>query len=299
MPSVAAWLLARPYNAVFAIAITTLMPGLATVSGAILVLLVAQQDIRKALLTVALAGLLLIVVAVLSGTSPVRVIVGLGLSWLPVLGLAWVLRSTRSLTLTLQLSVLLVLIGTCTFFVFVSDPVGFWQEAIASTPLLQELRLSEWQAAVGASAEQFSGMMTTISAIGVWFGLIVVVLLGYWLFQQLPDKSQVFGRFSDLNFGRVVALLLAITSVAGFAFNVIWIQSIAFILFAVFWVQGAAMMHWLRATGVIPVIVLSAFYILMIMSLVIVDLGYIFPAVAVIGYTDAWFRYRDRVTKQQ
>jgi hypothetical protein len=299
MPSVAAWLLARPYNAVFAIAITTLMPGLATVSGAILVLLVVQQDIRKALLTVALAGLLLVVVAVLSGTSPVRVIVGLGSSWLPVLGLAWVLRSTRSLTLTLQLSVLIVLIGTCAFFVFVSDPVGFWQEVIASTPLLQELRLPEWQVAIGASAEQFAGMLTTMSAIGVWFGLIVVVLLGYWLFQQLPKKSQVFGRFSDLNFGRVVALLLAITSVAGFAFNVMWIQSIAFILFAVFWVQGAAMMHWLRATGVIPVIGLFAFYSLMIMALVIVDLGYIFPAVAVIGYTDAWFRYRDRVTKQQ
>ena len=299
MPSVAAWLLARPYNAVFAIAITTLMPGLATISGAILVFLVLQQERRKALLTVALAGLLLIVVAVLSGTSPARVIVGLASSWLPVLGLAWVMRSTRSLTLTLQLSVLIVLIGNWAFFVFVSDPVRFWQEAIASTPVLQELRLPELQAAVGASAEQFAGVMTTMSAIGVWFGLILVVLLGYWLFQQLPNKSQEFGRFSDLNFGRVVALLLAITSVAGFALNVIWIQSIAFILFAVFWVQGAAMMHWLRATGVIPVIVLFAFYILMIMSLVIVELGYILPAVAVIGYTDAWFCYRDRVTKQQ
>lgn len=299
MPSVAAWLLARPYNAVFAIAITTLMPGLATVSGAILVLLLLQQDARKALLTVAMASLLLVVVAVLSGSSPVRVVAVLGSSWLPVVGLALMLRATRSLTLTLQLSVLFVLIGICAFFVFVRDPVRFWQEAIASTPLLQSLQLTEWQAAVGASAEQFAGVMTTMSAIGAWFGLIVVVLLGYWLYQQLPNKSQEFGRFSDLNFGRVVALLLAVTSVAGFAFNVIWIQSIAFILFAVFWVQGAAIVHWLRATGVIPVIVLVAFYILMIMSLVVVELGYLFPAVAVIGYTDAWFRYRDRVMKQQ
>ncbi len=293
MPSVAAWLVARPQNAVFALAITMLMPGLATVSGAILVLLVVQQDLRKAMFAAGFASLVLVVVAFLSGSSPVLVLIGVASFWLPILALAGVMRSTRSLTLTLQLSVIVVLAGIGAFYVLTDDHVGFWREMIASTPLLQGLQLPEWQAAVGASAEQFAGMMTTMFAIGFWFGLVMVVMLGYWLYQQLPKKTAEFGRFCDLNFGRVIALLLAITSVVGFAANVIWIQSVALVLFAVFWLQGAALVHWLHASRFVPVIAVFAVY-----ALTIVWFEYMFPVLAVLGYTDAWFQYRRRVTKQ-
>jgi len=273
--------------------------GLATVSGAVLVLLVIQQDVQKAMFAAGFAGLILVVVAFLSGSSPILVLIGVATFWLPILALAGVMRSTRSLTLTLQLSVIVVLVGIGTFFALTDDPAGFWQEVIAATPTLRGMQLAELRAAVGASAEQFAGIMTTLFAIGFWFGLVMVVTLGYWLFQQLPKKTAEFGRFCDLNFGRVVALLLAVTSVIGFAVNAIWIQSIAFVLFAVFWLQGAALVHWLRASGFVPVIAVFAVYILTILSLVIVNLQYMIPLLAVLGYTDAWFRYRDRVTKQQ
>ena len=294
MPSVAAWLLARPHNAVFALAITMLMPGLSTLGGAILVLLVLQQDLRRASIVAALAGSMLLVVALALGSMPLHVLVQISSLWLPILGLAAVMRSTRSLTLVLQVSVIVVLIGTCLFFVLTSNPVSFWQEVIAAEPVLQSLNLQEWKSAVGATEVQFAGVMTTMFAIGFWFGLVIVVLLGYWLYQQLPENSPQFGRFCDLNFGRVIALLLAVTSVVGFALDAVWIESIAFILFAVFWLQGAAMVHWLRSRGLVPVIAVSAVYVLTILVP-----QYVFPALAVLGYTDAWFRYRDRVTKQQ
>ena len=294
MPSVAAWLLARPHNAVLALAISMLMPGLPTIGGAILVLLVLQQDLRRASIVAVLAGSLLLLVALVTGGSPLQVMVQASSLWLPILGLAAVMRSTRSLTLALQVSVIVVLTGTCLFFVLTSDPVGFWQEVIAAEPVLQSLNLQEWKSAVGATEVLFAGVMTTMFAIGFWFGLVIVVLLGYWLYQQLPDNSPKFGRFCDLNFGRVIASLLAVTSVVGFALDAVWIESIAFILFAVFWLQGAAMVHWLRSRGYVPVIAVSAVYVLTILVP-----QYVFPALAVLGYTDAWFRYRDRVTKQQ
>jgi hypothetical protein len=294
MPSVAAWLLARPLNAVFALAFTMLMPGLATVSGAILFFLVVQLDLKKALVPLALAGLLLVIIATLSGSLPVQVIIATASFWLPIALLATVMRSTRSLTLTLQLSVIMILVGTGAFFAFMSDPVVFWQEMIASNPVMQTLQLSEWKAALGVSEEQFAGVMTTMFAIGFWFGVVIVVMLGYRLYQAQPGKTAEFGQFCDLNFGRVIALLLAITSIAGFAFGVIWIESIAFVVFAVFWLQGLAMVHWLHSSGFVPVFVVLAAYVLTIV------LGqYVFPALAVLGYTDAWFRYRNRVVKQQ
>jgi hypothetical protein len=293
MPSVAAWLLARPQNAGLALAMTMLMPGLATLSGAILVLLVVQQDLRKVLLTAAFAGLVLLVFTLASGSSPVLAVIGIVTFWLPILVLARILRATRSLTLTLQMSVLVALFACCAFFAFSSEPVAFWQDVIASNPILRNLKLPEWQAALGLSDIQFAGVMTTLFAIGFWFGLACVILLGYWLFQQLPGKKGEFGRFCELNFGYVIALLLAITSVAGFAFDVIWIQSVAGLLFAVFWLQGAAMVHWLHAGGFVPVAVVIAAY-----AMTLVLFQYLFPALAVLGYTDAWFRYRSRVTKQ-
>ena len=237
---------------------------------------------------------MLLVVALALGSMPLHVLVQISSLWLPILGLAAVMRSTRSLTLVLQVSVIVVLIGTCLFFVLTRDPVSFWQEVIAAEPVLQSLQLQEWKSAVGATAVQFAGVMTTMFAIGFWFGMVIVVLLGYWLYQQLPENSPQFGRFCDLNFGRVIALLLAVTSVVGFALDAVWIESIAFILFAVFWLQGAAMVHWLRSRGLVPVIAVSAVYVLTILVP-----QYVFPALAVLGYTDAWFRYRDRVTKQQ
>ena len=296
MPSVAAWLLARPQNTVFALVIAMLAPGLAMLSGAILLLVALQQGLQKAAIVAGLAVAILVAVALAVGSAPLQALVQIGSLWLPILGLSAVLRSTRSLTLTLQLSVILVIVGTISFFVLSSDPVAFWNNMIAADPLLQSLTgsLQQWKTAIGATDMQFAGVMTTMYAIGYWFGLVAVTLLGYWLYLQLPEKSAEFGRFRDLNFGRVVALILAITSVAGFVFDAIWIQSIAFFLFAVFWLQGAAMVHWLKGAGLAPVIAVSAVYVLTILLP-----QYVFPAIAVLGYTDAWFQFRNRVTRKQ
>jgi hypothetical protein len=296
MPSVAAWLLARPQNAVLALAICMLMPGLAILSGAILLMVVLQQDLRKAALVAVLAVLVLVAAAMFVGSPPLKVLLQVASLWVPVLILAVVMRSTGSLTLTLQMAVIFVVVGAALFIVMMSDPIAYWQQVIAADPLLQNLDvpLQEWQTVIGATDLQFAGVMTTMYAVGFWFGLVIVMLVGYWLYLQVPGNSAEFGRFRDLNFGRVIALMLAVTSVAGFLIDAVWIQSVAFILFAVFWLQGAAFAHWLRHKGKLPVFGLAALY-----ALTVVLPQYVFSAVAVIGYTDAWFNFRSRVLKQQ
>lgn len=270
-----------------------LVPGMSTISGAILVLLVLQQDLNRVLLTATLAGLALVVLATISGSTPLAAVAVVAIFWVPILLISRLMRVTKSLTLALQTSVVLVVAGICVFFAFVNDPVNFWQEVIDANPLLQSLQLQEWKTALGATEVQFAGVMSTLFAMVFWFGLIAVLMLGYWLYQQVPGKSADFGRFCDLNFGRVIALLLAISSVVSLTFNVIWLQSIAVVVFAVFWLQGVAMVHWLHASGFVPVFVVFSAY-----ALTIFAGPYLFPALAVLGYTDAWFQYRRRVTKQ-
>lgn len=296
MQSVAAWLLARPQNAVFALAFAMLVPGLALFSGAILLMVVLQQGWQRGALVAVLAAVVLVVAAAIISSASLQVLAQVVSMWVPVLLLSVVMRSTRSLTLTLQLTVIFVVVGACLFTVLMNDPVSYWQQVVATDPLLRGLepQLQAWKSAIGATDVQFAGVMTTMYAIGFWFGLVIVTLLGYWLYMQVPGNSPDFGRFRDLNFGRVIALLLAVASVAGFVSNSVWIQIVAFILFAVFWLQGAAIAHWLRSIGKLPVFGVVAMY-----ALTVVLPQYVFSAVAVVGYTDAWFNFRDRVARQQ
>ena len=120
-----------------------------------------------------------------------------------------------------------------------------------------------------------------------WTLYSAVILLGYLLYKQLPGETSDFGKFRDLNFGRVIALIMASVSLLAVATNAMWLQNIAFLLFAVFWLQGLAVVHWLHAEGHMPIFGVIAVYALMpILHVMLV------MALAVLGYTDAWFRYR-------
>ena len=108
MPSVAAWLLARPQNAIFALVLAMLMPGLAMVSGSILLLMVLQLDARRASLTAVAAATVLLAIELVAsafgrGGSALQLAIQVALLWLPLVALAIVIRKNGSLTLTLQL----------------------------------------------------------------------------------------------------------------------------------------------------------------------------------------------------
>ena len=89
--------------------------------------------------------------------------------------------------------------------------------------------------------------MTMFIVIMLWTIYAGTFVLGYRLYCQLPDELPQCGRFSDLNFGRVIALMMALSSVVALLSNAAWLQNIAFVLFAIFWLQGLAVVHWLHA----------------------------------------------------
>ena len=122
----------------------------------------------------------------------------------------------------------------------------------------------------------------------------VYLLLGYRSFGQIAGESGDYGRFRDLNFGRVIALIMALASVLAFATGAATLQSIAFVLFAVFWLQGLAVVHWMHSAGQLPLLVVIMTYVLMPILHVLLIL-----ALFVLGYTDAWFGYRRRAARQQ
>ena len=295
MKSVATWLVARPQNAVLALAATLLLPYLQVMSGVIVVLLVLHQGVRLATIEGVLAGVVLTAVALLVGAPVMQIAVNIVTTLLPALLLGMMLKATRSLTLTVQVSAILAVLALLGFQLGVSDPVAYWQPVMEALVEWARDNNLHMQAQVLVDEPAMAAEMMTLAAVLTrWTLYVVFAILGLALYRSLSPEADAYGRFCDLNLGRVIALAMALASVIAFVSGAGWLQNVAVVLFAVFWLQGLAIVHWLHVDGHLPVFVVIATYALLLVLHVFVML-----ALAVLGYTDAWFDYRRRVARQR
>lgn len=287
MQAIASWLVLRPQHAVIGLAVTLLLPAPQLTSGVIMVLLVLAQGTKLAVIEALIAAAVLLSVSLLLGISVGSMTALMAGTWVPVLLLAVLLLNTRSLTLVMQVSVIITLLAMLGFYVVVTDPVAFWQ------PYLVWMAELAKQNNLQLNTELFSAEVMTISAaLAFWMLYAIGLLLGYALYRRLPRETGAFGRFCDLNLGRVIALTLALVSLLAFLVDADWIQSTAFVLFVMFWMQGLAIVHWMHGEGILPLAALIAVYVLLPLLQVL-----LMTALAVIGYTDAWFGFRRRMKK--
>ena len=290
MQAVARWLVARPLNAILALAATS-SPYLGFLSSVLIVLFVLRQGVRVAVFEAMLAGLLLAVVSVMVGT-PVSVVLAVAIVfWLPAMLLATLLTVTSSLTLTLQVSVVVTVLGMVAFFVAVGDPIAFWEaELLVAAEVWRELGANELARNLTEGQAVLAAQMTMFIVIMLWTIYTATFVLGYRLYRQLPGETARYGQFRDLNLGRVIAMTMAICSIVALLGDAVWLQNIAFVMFAIFWLQGLAIVHWMHGKGILPAFAVIMVYVLMLpLSAVIV------VALAVVGYIDAWFDLRQRV----
>ena len=289
MPAFAAWLLAKPQNAVLGLAVTLLIPWVPPqlTSGVILALLVVAQGPRMAVIEALVAAAVMIVVSLLFGVSVASIVVLASVAWVPVLLLAVLLVTTRSLTLTTQVSVILAVAGLLGFHVAVADPVAFWE------PVLVAMGELARQSGLELNTELLNAELMTVSTtLAFWILPTAAMLLGYGLYRKLPGETRSYGLFRDLRFGKVIAVALAIVSLLAFAIDSSVLQGVAAVLFVAFCVQGVALVHWMHAQEMLPLGVVISMYILLPLLQVL-----LVTVLAVFGYMDAWFEFRRRMKK--
>lgn len=287
MQAIAKWLVARPQNAVLGLASTLMLPAPQLTSGVIMVLLVLAQGPKLAAYKALLAGALLAAMSLLAGLSLPSMMVLMVATWIPVMLLAVLLATTRSLTLTLQVSVIITVVAMLLFQIVVTDAAAYWQ------PYLDVMSEIMKQNGLQLDTEVLTPDVMTISAaLALWLIVTAGLFLGYWLYRLTPVETRDFGRFQDLDLGRVIAFAAALASLLAFVIDLAWLANIAFVLLAMFLIQGLSIMHWLRGKGILPVAALIAVYVLMpILQVVLV------MVLALVGYGDAWFGFRRRFGK--
>lgn len=286
----AEWLVARPLNAVIGLAAAQSLPLLGFLSGAVLVYLVLRQGLRLAVIEAAVACGLMLGLAVMLGLPLEPKVTVMASVWLPAMLMSLLLVVSRSLTLALQVAVIVMVLAVLVFFTVAGNAVEFWTVFLtALVDAWREAGLNEQADLVGSQLEALAEHMTVWVAFVSWAISALMLLLGHTLYQQGPGEKRDYGRFRDLNLGRVIASVMAVTSVIAFIAQLAWLQSVAFVLFAVFSLQGIAIMHWLHAEGMMPVFLLVLMYgTMVVLSPIVVT------AMAVLGYIDAWFNLRRR-----
>ncbi len=284
------WLLARPWNTVLGLSLSLMLPFAQILSGAVMVAIVLALGVQQAILKGGAAIALLAVLFLAVGNSVPHLVANALVAWLPVMMLALLMRRTRSMTLTLQVSVIIAVLVTVGFYAVLGDPAEFWGVQLQQLSVLfAEMGLANQAALLKEQSELLAPQMTMLFVLVTWSMFALVLALGYALYQCLPDNKARFGRFCDLNLGRVLALMMAVTSLLALVTGADWLQDTAFVMFAVFWVQGLAMLHWLQTDGPLPALALVAIY-----ALLPILNALLLTALAVLGYTDAWFDYRAR-----
>ena len=295
MHPLAAWLIGRPQNAVIGLAATLAMPVLHVFSGIFLVLLVLAQGERLAAIEAAIAGVIVAALVAVVGGPLLQVPLDALFVWIPALGLGAALRATRSLTLTLQISALLVTGAAVWMFGIDGDVVAItkpltsiWLEMMRSNDMREQ---ADTLAADPESLATFAGILLLWTR---WMLCVVSVTFGYRWYRLTVREPREFGRFSQLDFGRVIAVIMGVTSVVAFLSSAGWLQNIAVVMLAVFWLQGLALVHWLYESGKLPLFALIMVYVLFFMPVLNVLL---IVGLAIVGYSDAWFHFRPRVTR--
>ena len=293
MQTVAAWLVARPLNAVLALALTLSLMPLGFLSGAVLVYLIVAAGPRSAAVAAGLAAVLLLTLAAILGMPLESRMAAIAMVWLPAALLGFVLGASGSLTMALQVSSIVAVLGVVAFSVAVGDPVAWW------TPLLTDL-IEQWRQSGGPQAArqaeavrphigQMAEYATPWLAFFAWASSALMLVLGHALHRHGAGAERSLGRFVDLDFGRVIAGATALASLVAFVVGLVWLKGVAFVLFAVFSLQGIALLHWLHAENRVPVfVVVAAYAAIVVLPLIMV------AALAVLGYIDAWFSLRRR-----
>ena len=294
MQQIFEWLLAQRMRLAVVMAALFLIPLSVLVSGALAAAVVLNGGFLAAAPVIGAAALLVAVGGLAAGGVPAAV--GLATQAIAIFAFAAlaasVMRATRSLTMCLQLMSVVAVVGVALVYLQVDDVSAMWLPLLEVQ--LEQLKAAGLNFAAVAAQDQAAAlaMLATIAtglfALMCWFALALMLLLGYHIFDRARDEKRArFGRFRDLNLGRVLAIVLAVLAIVWGLTKQEWAMNAAFALLFIFSVQGIALMHWLRHRYDWPTGVMVIGYGLLIVPTALTWVATL--VVCIGGYVDAWF----------
>ncbi|MGD8617164.1 MAG: hypothetical protein PVI91_16120 [Gammaproteobacteria bacterium] len=304
MRSLAALIVANPFQAVLAIALcaalSVVAPPLTSILGyaaaaalGLYVLHVGSGPGAVVLLGAALATGLLAEVVWHQGLA---VIVTSLLLWIPVWLAAVVLRGSGSLAFAMLVLTALAFVAVMVVFALLGDPGQWWEERLGS---LVEAMTSKPEPAIDKAAlmqfvETVAPVMTGAMAAGLSFAAVTCVILGRWWQSLLVKPGALQQEFYALRLNRSLSLLgIGIVALATLDLGVISSVALQWSLIAMvpFLFVGLAVAHATLANLQAAKAWLIGLYVLIGL------LPQALVMVILVGVLDPWLELRRKTAK--
>jgi len=264
-----------------------LITPLSIMSSAVIGLVTLRKGTAEGLLTGAAALVALAALGqLLFGAPLVLLLMGISL-WLPIWGLALVLRSSVSLARTLEVAVVAALLLVAAQYLL-GDPASYWkgllQELTAPLAKSQMMPEADRQAAIDAMVPWMPGVLGA-----AWvLQLVMSLFLARGWQAALYNPGGFAAEIRGLRLGRVMLFampLLLVLSALGSQANLFaqW----ALVVAMAFVVQGVGLVHSLLAGRSMAMPMLLLFYFLLVVTLPTSLAG-----LAGLGYADGWLDFR-------
>ena len=277
--------------------LSLMLPPLGILSGAALALVTLRQGGRQGAVVTLGSTVFVAVLAYFSLGNPAPALVFLAGLWLPLWGLAWVLRETRSLGLAVVAAAGLGVAGVLLTYLLLGDVSAWWLKVLNEVfaPVLQEGGpLSGETEKVSAALATISRVMTGIMASGMVLNSVTCLFLARAWQAQLFNPGGFREEFHQLRLNQGLAgvtLLLALL----FALPLGVLSSVAgdmlLVLLGVYLLQGLAVAHGVVAARKLHLAWLVAVYVLAFFVL-----PQLMLLIALLGLLDTRLDFRRRLT---
>lgn len=275
--------------------LSLLLPPISIVSSGAVALVTLRRGAYEGLIVLLCSCVVAAILGgLLLGSYHFPLLYGL-LLWFPIWLIAVVLREARHLSLTVELTVMLGVMGVLGFYVWVSNPSQMWLGLLEqmTQPLLQtpDVPIEKVQ----QSLQAFSRFMTGIVAAGSVYSLLFGLFLARWWQSALYNPGGFRQEFLSLKTQpRLAIFSIVVVSVAMWASGTVAeiAQNMSVLFFVLYTFIGVAVLHSLFAN------MKARRYLVPTLYFVLMAIPHTMIPVAVVGLADAWLNLRNKHSNQ-
>ncbi len=270
--------------------VSLVMPPVSIVSSASVALVTLRRGAMEGFIVLACSTAVAAVMGFfLLGNYQFVLLYGMVL-WVPVWLISIILREGRYLSLTVEIAVLLGVMGVVGFYLYDAESAVMWK-AILSQMVPSNAPVEDIQ----HTLDMLSHYMTGIVAAAAVFGLLFGLFLGRWWQALLYNPGGFRQEFLSLKthprlaIGTIAVLVVASLS-SGVISEVSW--NIAILLFVLYTYTGTAVLHTLFASMKMGRFIVPMFYVTLFL------IPHAMLPVALVGLGDTWMNLRNKISNQ-
>ncbi|WP_411728406.1 hypothetical protein [Methyloglobulus sp.] len=270
--------------------LSLMLAPLSVLSSGAVALVTLRKGAYEGLIVFASSSLAAAVLATLIQVPYTFILLYVLVLWLPIWLIAIVLREGRHISLTVEIAVLIGVVGVIGYYLFNADPAAMWKQVMPrmvppNAPVEN----------VKQMIDLIAPYMTGIAAAGAVFSMLLGLFLGRWWQAMLFNP----GGFRQEFLGLKVQPRLAVISIAtigiaiassGVVSQIAWNTTI--LMFVLYTFIGTAVLHTVFSRMKIGKYAVPMFYITLFF------IPHSLLPVALVGLSDTWLDIRKRTLNQ-